>query len=177
MSLGFSERVDIRPYSGYNDPSLPIAAWVAQSGRAGDASAGVINLDFFFQRDDDPLISEFFSLEQIAVDIVSGSSLEGSVQTLNMDQLAPNRPLSDQKWNFTLTSFNNAAALALDSSNVLPLWLGTPNRVEGDSGIRFFFVNVDLRLYQIIIQGYVWGPRAVLHEGGPRRPVGGLFTP
>ena len=57
----------------------------------------------------------------------------------------------------------------------LPIWLGVVGRQEGDSVITFQFDNVNLRLYQIVIQGYMWGPRSVLAPGGPRRPVGGLF--
>ena len=178
MAIGFSERVDIRPYSGYDDPSLPTATWVAQAGRAGDASGGNINLDFLFQRDDDALTSELYSLEQIAIDVTSGTAQGGSIQTINMDDLAPNRPLTDQLWSFSLNpAISGLASLRMDLSMLLPLWLGSPNRAEGDSGIRFFLTNVNLRLYQIVIQGYQWGPRSILAPGGPRRPVGGLFTP
>jgi len=177
VSVGFSERVDIRPYSGYDDPGLPIATWVAQAGRAGNASGGTINLDFLFQEDGTPLISELFSLEQMAIDVSTGSSVGGSMLTINMDTLAPNRQLTDQRWNFNLIAFNNIRAMTLQSANILPIWLGSPNRAEGDSGIRFFFTNVDLLLYQVVLQGYMWGPRSILAPGGPRRPGGGLFPP
>ena len=177
MSVGFSERVDIRPYSGYSDPSLPIGAWVAQAGRAGDATGGTINLDFLFKLDENPQTSELFSLEQMSIDITSvlGVHQEGSIETFGMDTLAPNRDLSNQKWHFSLKAFNTSTAMELDKSQILPLWLGAPNRIEGDSGLRLFFVNTNLILYQVILQGYMWGPRAVMAPGGPRRPVGGLF--
>lgn len=179
MAVGFSFRVDVRPYSGYDDPSLPIAAWVSQAGAAGDASGGSINMDVLFHRDGDPQTSELYNLEQIAIDVIATGPLDGSIQSLNMDNLAPNRPLSDQLWSLPIIDAQGSfSALDFNSANVLPLWLGAPNRdIEGDSGIRFFFNNVNNRLIQIITQGFIWGPRSILAPGGPQRPVSGFFGP
>lgn len=176
MTVSVTFRVDIRPYSGYSDPGLPIAAWIAQGGIAGDASGGNVILNFFFQLDDDPLISELFNLEQIAADTDGATSQEFIITFRNMDNLAFNRQLSDRIWRFqTTASLAGFSALTLDRADVLPLWIGAPNRDEGDSGIRIQAANVLNRLYQITLQGYLWGPRSVLAEGGPRRPPGGLF--
>ncbi len=179
MSFGLSFRVDVRPYSGYDDPSLPIAAWISQAGGVGDASGGVINFDFLFQRDDDAQVSELFNLEQLSMDNTSTSTVQVILQTLNMDNLSQARPASPQMW-FFQTSGASATAISagrLDQGKMLPLWLGAPNRVEGDVGIRMLFANVDLRLYAFTLQGYMWGPRSVLARGGPQRPIGGLFGP
>lgn len=176
MSVGFDFRVDIRPYSGYNDPSLPIASWISQAGAAGDATGGIFNMGFFFQLDGDAQISELFNLEQLSFDTSNTNDREVIIETVAMDTLAANRPASPQKWQFRIegASSTGAAALSLGST-LLPLWLGSPNRDEGDSGLRITTANVDLLLYAATLQGYVWGPRSVLAEGGPRRPVGGLF--
>lgn len=179
MSVSGDFRVDIRPYSGYEDPSLPIASWVAQGGIAGDASGGTIFMNFLFQRDEDAQISELFNLEQIQFD-ASAETVRGiQLDARNMDTLAPNRPLTDQRWMFNSDNIpaTGSAALNLDRSTMLPIWLGAPNRVEGESGIRLQFFNADLVLFLATLQGYMWGPRSVLANGGPRRPVGGLFGP
>ena len=177
MSFGVSFRVDVRPYTGYQDPSLPIAAWISQAGVAGDASGGQINLDFLFQRDDDAQVSELFNLEQVSFDNTSTSAVIVLVETMNLDSLSQNRPASPQFWSFTTLGVpaTGFSAVKLDNGSQLPLWLGAPNRDEGDVGIRLNFANVDLRLYAVTLQGYMWGPRSVLAEGGPRRPPSGLF--
>jgi len=179
VSVGFDFRIDVRPYSGYSDPGLPVAAWIAEAGAVGDASGGIINMDFLFQRDGDAQISELFNLEQMAMDTSSATSRPFSLETVNMDSLAPNRPATDQVWRgstFDISGLSISAGPINNKLN-LPLWLGSPNRNEGDSGLRFQWANVDLLLYFINVQGYMWGPRSVLAEGGPRRPVGGgLFA-
>jgi len=171
-------RVDVRPYSGYDNPSLPIAAWIAQAGIVGDASGGDLFINFEFRGADDNQVSELFNLEQMAIDTSSGAAAEDLLMdTRNMDSLAQNRPVSDQRWAISLANIisGEGVALPMTRSNILPIWLGAPNGVEGESGLRFQFDNVDLQLYQIVIQGYIWGPRSVLAQGGPQRPVGGLF--
>lgn len=180
MSVGFAFRVDIRPYSGYSDPSLPIAAWIAQGGAVGNASGGALTMSFLFQRDEDAQISELFNLEQISFDTSTDVNRVGMLSTINMDTLAPNRPVSDQIWR--IDTFGDGGPIGLSAGNLdrllqHPLWLGAPNRVEGDSGLRVTWPNVDLLLYLVTLQGYMWGPRSVLANGGPQRPVGGLFGP
>jgi len=169
-------RVDVRPYSGFDDPGLPVASWVAQGGVAGDASGGSVFMSFLFQRDDDAQISEMFNLEQISFDMSTITSREVALQTFNMDSLGGNRALSPQIWRFRTEGVAGPSISALDfESNLLPIWMGSPTRAEGDSGVRLTIVNVDLLLYAAVLQGYMWGPRSVLARGGPRRPPGGLF--
>lgn len=174
MSLAFDFRVDIRPYSGYSDPSLPIGSWIAEGGAAGNASGGIMTMRFLFQRDGDAQISELFSVEQLAIDTTNNLAQTFVMRTQNMDSLAPSRAATDQRWFVTTDAINTVGESAMGlSKTILPLWLGTPNRNEGDAGLAFETLNTDLLLYFIGIQGYLWGPRSVLADGGPRRPVGG----
>jgi len=177
MAVVQSFRVDIRPYAGYSDPGLPMGAWIAQAGIVGDASGGGMFISFLFQQGDDNQVSELFSLDQISIDTSRANDADVILQTIAMDSLAINRPASTQVWRINLT--NVGATLGGNSINfrdfALPIWLGSPNRVEGDGGLRLILTNVDLVFYAATLQGYFWGPRAILAEGGPRRPVGGLF--
>lgn len=176
MAVAQTFRVDVRPYSGYADPSLPVAAWIAQAGIAGDASGGNLFIDFLFQPSDDEQISELFNLEQLSIDTTAAADHAGLMATINMDSLAPNRPASTQMWRVLIQGSGlGVAAIDIGQFSVLPLWLGSPSKTEGNGGLRFEFANVDLRLFAVTIQGYMWGPRSVLAAGGPRRPVGGLF--
>lgn len=179
MAVSGEFRVDVRPYSGYEDPSLPIAAWIAQGGLAGDASGGNILFDFIFQSTDGPQISELFNLKQISTDVSSSAAnRDWTMVTVGMDALAPNRQASPQSFqSFMSAGSPGTASTELQPGSILPIWLGAPNRDEGIGGLRFTTNNVNLLLYAITIQGYMWGPRSVLAQGGPRRPVGGLFGP
>ena len=176
MAVPIDFRVDIRPYSAYDDPSLPIAAWISQGGVAGDASGGFVSMSFVFQRADDPQISELFNLEMLSFDTSQSASQNMMLETVAMDTLAPNRPASSQRWQMlTVATSVGTSGLTLEKNNVLPLWLGSPSREEGQGVLRITTPNVDLLLYAATLQGYMWGPRSVLAPGGPRRPVGGLF--
>jgi len=181
MSVTINFRVDVRPYTGYEDPSLPIAAYFAQGGVAGSASGGGVFMTFRFQGAEvlPDQISEIYNLEQLSADTSTTVPRNLEVASLNMDALSFARPGSPQKWQLrTETSQDNASALPLETATGLPIWLGSPNQdaVSGDAGVRITWQdNIDLLLYAVSIQGYIWGPRAVLAPGGPRRPIGGLF--
>ena len=177
MSVVADFRVDIRPYSAYDDPGLPVASWIAEAGSVGDASGGIVRQDYLFHRDDGNQVSELFSIEQMAVDTTRVATVDVILATESMDSLAANRPATNQKWTFQCINVGVLGGNVADfeGNNLLPLWLGAPNRVEGDSGISFTFINVDLILYFTSVQGYMWGPRAMMAPGGPRRPVGGLY--
>jgi len=178
MTVTGTFRVDIRPYSGFSDPSLPIASYIGQGGLVGDASAGDLFFNFIFQDGDEPRISEMFNLEQYSIDTNSTADIEGALQTLRMDQLAPNRPASPQIWRFVVINIGGLlspiSAIQMRDP-MLPLWLGAPNGDEGDKGIRIQMPNNDLEFYAVTLQGYIWGPRSVLADGGPRRPANGFF--
>lgn len=178
MAVSGNFRVDTRPYSGYAEPSLPQAAWIAQAGIAGDASAGLLIINFLFQLSANRRVTESYNLEQISIDISDATDEDFLMSTLNMDSLSPARPASPQKWIWELgTDGESDAALKADKMNGLPLWLGAPTIPAGSSsaGLRFTTDNVNGRLYAITVQGYIWGPRSVLAPGGPQRPVNGFF--
>jgi len=177
MTVNLDFRIDVRPYSGYADPALPVAAYVGQASSVGDASGGQMNINFLFQEGDTGHISEMFNLEQLALDTTINAAALGTMRLSRMDSLSfPNRPMFGQIWSLLLPASQGSAENALGiGSLVLPLWFGSPNRNEGDALIRFILPNVDLELYAVTIQGYMWGPRSVLAPGGPQRPVGGLF--
>jgi len=168
---------DVRPYSGYEDPGLPIASYIAQGGLAGDASGGTIIFNFPFMLEQEEKITELFNLEQLTADHDDVATADVVMRTVNMDTLSRNRSATSQQWSFTTVNVSAAlggSVMAL-TRRQLPLWLGSPNldARAGTALLRFTFVNVDLRLCFISIQGYIWGSRSILAPGGPRRPVGG----
>ena len=169
---------DIRPYAGYVDPGLPIGSYIAQGGLVGDSSGGNVVFTFLFQQEQEEQITELFNLEQLTIDTSAQAVQLALMVTVNMDRLSRNRDVSAQQRQFVTTVVSAGSALNQSEVQAFPIWLGSPNLSAraGTGGLRFSFANVDLRLYQVTIQGYIWGPRSVLAPGGPRRPVaGGLF--
>lgn len=176
MTVSDTFRIEYRPFSGFNDPRLPIAAYIAQGGSVGDVSGGSVLMAFQFSGTG-PRVSEMYNLEQLAVDTSADAADQLLMTTQGMDQLAPTREASPQKWHFATVgdSVAESAVQLLFAGSALPVWLGAPNSEGEGSSLRFEFANTNLRLYAVTIQGYVWGPRSVLADGGPQRPLGGMF--
>jgi len=179
MAVSANFRVDTRPFSGYADPALPIASWIAQGGVAGDASGGAVIMNFLFQQSADKRITEMYNVEQASLDTSDNLLRRVGLETLNMDALSPDRPASPQKWFLDVNSVTGISGTALNVRDLagLPIWLGAPFLPAGSSaaGLRFQFSNIDLILYAITVQGYIWGPRSVLAPGGPQRPPNGFL--
>jgi len=170
-------RYDVRPYAAYDDPGLPIASYIAQGGLAGDASGGNAIISVEFQGEGDERRSELFNIEQLSIDTSAGVDQPTLMSTVSMDALARNRPASPQKWQMTTTTFEGESAIRLADTIGLPIFLGGPNLDNPPPAafLRFQWDNINLRLYAITVQGFIWGPRSILAPGGPRRPIGGLF--
>jgi len=169
-------RVEVRPYSGHVEPWLPTGSYIAEGGSIGDASGGSVFMNFLFAKEPDPRQSEMYNIEQMAMDVTPiGGVVRALFRTLQMDNLAPTRIASPQKWQVELgTDLVDEHALNLSFLAGLPLWLGAPSAAT-DCGVRFEFDNLDGTLYAVTIQGFIWGPRSVLAPGGPQRPLGGRF--
>lgn len=176
MSVFGTFRIDTRPYTGYADPGLPIGSWIAQAGIVGDASGGIVKMQFLIELEGGVRISELYNIEQMSVDTnLSGRGM--ILDTANMDRLAPNRQASPQKWHFSTLSVSSVSAIPASQLTGLPLWLGAPDvdTPAGDKGFNLTFTNEDLVFFAATFQGYFWGPRSVIAPGGPRRPVGGFL--
>jgi len=175
MAVVGSFNYDIRPYTGYSDPGLPIASYIAQGGLVGDASGGNVIFTFIMMTEQEEKITEMFNLEELELD-TDGAGEAFLMETVNMDSLSRNRSASKRKWQGATIAFgSDSASPFLHLSTFRPMWLGSPNldARAGTAGLRFSFANTDLRLYAVTIQGYIWSSRSILADGGPRRPLGG----
>lgn len=177
MTVSGFAGTEYRPFDGFRDPALPIASYISQAGITGDASGGSVLLDNLFQiQETGRGTPNFFNLEQVSVDISSSVASGPIMRTLNMGRLAPTRAMSPLKWQLFVTPDGvDDAALQLNFLAGLPLWLDAPTFLVGDAGLRFEFANQDLILFATTVQGYVWSPRSVRVDGGPQRPIGGMF--
>lgn len=166
----------MRPYSGYVDPSLPIGAWIAAGDRLGDASGGFVQMNFLFQFGQQPLNPNLFNIERLTAEVSANTTQRANVQTRQMDNLAPGRPVGVQRWDFVMTGDGvNNAIMDFASQAGMPMWLGQCQQALFECGFRVQFVNTNTLTYTVRAQGYVWGPRSILAPGGPQRPPNGFL--
>jgi len=177
VSVSADFPIEYRPFSGYDDPSLPIASYIGQGGMAGDASGGSVVMSILFQQMETGRgTPNMFNLEQLSIDVATNVNFAVLMRTLNMGRLAPTRVTSPEKWVLGVTSDTvDDSALELTFLSGLPLWLDAPSNLTGDAGLRLEFTNLNLELYAATIRGYIWSPRSVLAQGGPQRPLNGMF--
>jgi len=176
MSVEQDFRVETRPYSGYEDPGLPFAAWVASGELTGDGSGGFVRITFQFQVAESDNVTERYNLEQFHADVQLATNSVAIMVFQGMDHTSfPFRPMARQEFALGLqTNGVLDSSVQLRDLAGLPLWMGMP--IPGVSaGLEFQFVNLDGVLFTASGQGYIWGPRAILAPGGPRRPPNGFF--
>jgi len=168
--------VFVRPYSGYEDPSFPIATYIASGTEVGNGTGGTMVLRYLFQRAVAQDISELYNIEQFAIHVDENMDIGANIETLNMDHLGGPILALIQRWNLLLdfAGVGMGCATSIQSQNGLPKWLGRP-QTGVDAGVQIEFVNTLLVNYTATLQGYIWGPRAVLAQGGPQRPPFGYF--
>jgi len=176
MSVVANFRVDTRPYAGYSDPGFPIASYVASGSLTGDGTGGIVQITFIFQNNEADIVTERYNLEQLHVDAESAVNVACIMQAQGMDHRAfPFQVLIEQRWGMVLiTDTVGDAPVSLGDLAGLPLWLGMP-QPEVDAGVRFQFTNTDTIVFNASIQGFIWGPRSILVDGGPKRPPNGYF--
>lgn len=169
--------VTYRRYSGYAAPALPEGYWLGVVTVVGDASGGALVLTHLFSLGSPKLNSRIFSLDQYSIFSLNEAANRGvAISTLNMGIDGPSAIIN--RWDLTLDANGASTTSSPDTNaqNVLPMFLGAMR-----------FPSIQLRLtatmanpgagvtYQFEAQGYWWGPRAVLVDGGPQRPATGLY--
>jgi len=168
--------VNTRPYSGYTDPALPIASYIAQGTDLGTVTGGSLFLEFPFQLAAGPDVSNLYNLEQFAIHVDQNLNIGANLETFAMDHLAGPLVALIQRWSLLVNFGGGGLGNANDFGTMagLPVWLGRP-QTGLDAGLRFELINTLNVTYTATIQGYIWGPRSVLAQGGPQRPQSGYF--
>lgn len=176
MTVAGSFRTEVRPYSGYIQPALPVGAWIAFGVLTGNGSGGFVQLNFLFQFGNNPLNSQLYSLEQFTAETNAAATEPGDFELINMDRLTQQTDLEVTRQSFAAISDGVGSAIVpMREMAGLPFWMGGPNTALLECGLRFQFANTNLRVYTVSCQGYIWGPRSVLAPGGPQRPPNGFF--
>ena len=166
-----------RTWRGYDDPGLPIGMWYAWVVGQGDASGGDNTLIIEFDPVEIARISgRFWNVEAIEVSNTRGT-LEGpcALHIINFAPLIGGATINRMRT--VQLVVNELADQAIDIASQLarPIFLGTSALPTVTASLRIVLDNTDGEDTTFWAEGYIWGGRSVLAEGGLRRPADSLY--
>jgi len=166
-----------RMWRGYDDPGLPVGAYLGHLLVVGDVTGDTANIEFNFKRSGDPASGRFYNIEQINLFTTANTFIQGSMAVRFFDRTGPFQ-ISVREYRFDLEN-NGVGGAALDYHGgfpEMPLFLGQSSRLSADlSRVAFSITNVNTVVFQAVIQGYIWEARSILSEGGLRRPIDSVY--
>lgn len=176
MSVTGEASVQYRRFQGYLDPRLPEGSWFGSTSVVGDASGGEALTRLIFQlASQGSRSSRMFNIERISTDSTLTVAETSRIQTTNME--GPTSGTLANRFSLLMPLPQSAAGPAIDARSLLflPLFLGTPRAQGLQADVNIIFQNVTTILYVFEAQGYWWGARSVLADGGPQRPPNGIY--
>lgn len=170
-------RVELMPWRGYDNPSLPAGVWLAGGQVTGDATGGFNSAQFLFNLANEEASARQWNLEQFQVrngGTAIGDIEEGQMRINNMGQFTIDRALFLRTYHFRLPvgQFDSSTPVNVMSQ---PIFLGSLNLPGGTANIEFAIPNTNGGSISAVAWGYMWEPRSLMAEGGLQRPVGSLF--
>lgn len=176
MSVVAAIAVEYRRFNGYEDPALPIGIWIARAEVIGDASAGTSRIQFNFSTAGTPLSAQFYSLEQMYYEGEGGSTRNVILDTVGLEIVNLFNMITRMHFTYRGAGALGGAIDAKDFASLRGLYLGVTAAAGITSALRLTNeVNTNLESFSAGAQGYYWSPRSVLVDGGPQRPLTGLF--
>jgi len=176
MSVVAEIVIEGRRYSGWVDPRYPIGYWQASLSVTGDATGGLAAIDLVFQGAEPAnLNSQLYSVERVAASQNNGSNQLISLEAVNMG--GPANQGFIHRYVIPMTGRTGGGQAALDggSFTFLPWFLGSQRTPGIKASVSFVTANVDTVITTFEAEGYRWGARSVLVDGGPQRPPTGLY--
>jgi len=179
MSVFERTTITRRAYGAYIEENLPSGIWLARGEVTGDGSGGTQDIEILFSSTTQLRTQEIFSLEQLSVFLTSGAAQIAALRTANLD---PDIPLpgeanAQQQWSLSLVVAGSGvvALTGADHQGVRGLFLGRQDSPNVNTGVTVQVANVTGIALAVRAQGYIWGPRSVSANQGPRRPVSGVY--
>lgn len=176
MAVITNTNVQYRQFNGYSDPRYPQGMWFGASTSVGDATGGVNEAVLVFTLSTiTALGSRIFNMEQFSVR--SSRDADADIRFSHINLTGP-QPPGLQHYSLALVSdaiSSSASVSARDMRTLVPLFLGS-QRLQGvTAGIAIDNANNDTEIMVFEAQGYWWGPRSVMADGGPQRPPTGMY--
>jgi len=166
-----------RRFNGYSDPRYPEGYWMGAVSVLGDGSGGLAVTTLHLQPGSTSLSSRIFSLEALSHFNNSTTDALAALETVNLG--GPTNVLS--------IGFRRIMALEVTAVPVfgsairprdldlLPLFLGSQLVATTTAQVALSTPNVTGITYNLEAEGYWWGSRSVLQQGGPQRPPTGIY--
>lgn len=160
---------------GYLQPELPSGVWFSSGKVDGDASAGETTIQHEFKGASAPAGQQFYSIEQVWVDIEDAVSREiayigiliGGTFPFDFRAALQSVAVSPTRSILTAGSIDAFRGIILGELTRQTQTAATMNVSIANPGAGVGFRSN--------LSGYFWGPEAKSAPGGPQRPAGGLF--
>lgn len=169
--------VESRRYSGWIDPRYPIGYWQAALTIVGDATGGVVGLDLVFQGASPPTLnSQMYSVERLG--LTQGNSGNRQIRISAINMAGPANQGFLHEYTFLMLGQDtglNKSAIRADMLSILPWFLGSQRTRGITASLSAVLPNVDGIGFTFEAEGYRWGARSVLVDGGPQRPPTGPY--
>jgi len=177
MTITAAFTITQRLWRGWDDPGLPVGAYIGAQTVTGDASGGTERVDFDFAGEGEPVSGRYYNVEQITSHHTDAASVAGAMVAVNWESVGPTG-LANREWPLTFQSdtVGDAQLIQVGANDVVPLFLGIPQAVPALATILSFRIpNVLNRVLFATIQGYIWEARSTMVDGGLRRPFEALY--
>jgi len=179
MSISTEQDIFYSRYQGSLDPRLPEGSWFARGDVLGDGTGGFARVRLVFT----PAAivnrnSRLYNIEQLTLHTTN--DLQENAQLLGVNFEGPRGGQLLHAYTLLVTTGGGTipgSALASNQLTFLPLWLGTQRLVSTITTVEVEFDNVTGVIYTIEAEGFWWGARSVLADGGPQRPPASRFGP
>lgn len=159
-------------YRGYDNPSLPIGIWEGFGTVVGDGSGGVAEIDLVFNLATASRDPKFYSLDALmwlTSEVVANRTVELFVN--NLGDVG-----GTKRYEMIASRGPDTQALEARAYGILPLFLGRQTNPGVTTFVGTRVTNINLAGYTMFGSGYVWDARSIMAEGGPSRPLQGIFS-
>lgn len=178
MSVTGIATIRPRMWVGFDDPGLPIGAYLGYVFAAGDATGGSLALQLDFKPVGQPANGNWYNIEHISCSKVGTGAQENIHFAAQGFEEIPGISGTQQVYRgeFQGTGSSAAALHYQQGFPPLPLFLGQSRPfAPGATSWLMLAANVAGIFFEMQVQGYVWTPRSLMAPGGMRRPVDSAY--
>jgi len=170
MSVALIVKVRRRSWNGYREQAFPTGYWIGAGRVEGDGTGGTALFVAVFNPGSAQKVNQWYSLEQLTMFDFENAPRAISVEANNFDDDI----LGIKAWMVNSFSAGANAAIALQDSRA-GIFLGNQRASGTQLDIRLTKSNAAFN-WDVIMEGYIWGPRSLSAPGGFQRPPTGIYS-
>lgn len=176
MAVAAEQAVEYRRFNGYLDTRYPEGYWYGVVSVTGNVTGGTqVCILAFGENPPAFRNSRIYNLEQFSV-LGTPNTVRGVVlNARNFDGPSNAGMLRNYMINRQSAGGSPNSATEGEGYNFLPLFLGSQGDLADVQALQATMTNVDGDETTFEAEGYWWGPRSVLADGGPQRPPTRLY--